>query len=209
MTIATVTQRLKAIRRTKLYDLFAAAPLIAWYLFCAAQTAAIVAQQIALIKLFVQTDPSVLPASLVLSTVAHVATLGFLRGLGCDVCGASRSAANRTRVLSTLCRCRRHLSRCRLRAAAAARAFVCALPSLASLDYQRHCFRNLCGAGTRALDQHPAGGSATCDLGALSPSSAIHFILARSLPWLELRCSTCRHGRCCCWDCNLQSNFSA
>ena len=77
MTIATVTQRLKAIRRTKIYDLFAAAPLIIWYLFCAANLLPPVAQQIVLIKLFVQTDPSVLPASLILSTVARVATLGF------------------------------------------------------------------------------------------------------------------------------------
>ncbi len=78
MTIATVTERLKAIRRTKLYDLVAAAPLIAWYVFCAAQMLPSVTQQIALVKLFVQTDPSVLPAGLVLSTVSHVATLVFL-----------------------------------------------------------------------------------------------------------------------------------
>jgi protein-S-isoprenylcysteine O-methyltransferase Ste14 len=77
MTIATVTERLKAIRRTKLYDLFAAAPLIAWYVFCAAQMLPSVTQQIALVKLFVQTDPSVLPAGLVLSTVSRVATLVF------------------------------------------------------------------------------------------------------------------------------------
>ena len=38
----------------------------------------LVAQQIELVKLFVQTDPSVLPAALVLKTVAHVTTLGFL-----------------------------------------------------------------------------------------------------------------------------------
>ncbi len=31
------------------------------------------------------------------------------------------------------------------------------------------------------------------------PSSAIHFILARWLQSLELRCSTSQHGRCCCW----------
>ena len=72
-----VTERLKAIRRTKLYDLFAAAPLIAWYVFCAAHMLPLVAQQIALVKLFVQTDLSVLPAGLVLSTVAHVTTLVF------------------------------------------------------------------------------------------------------------------------------------
>ena len=78
MTIAIVRERLKTLRQTKLYDLFAAAPLIAWYGFCAAQMLPSVAQQIELVKLFVQTDPSVLPAELVLSTVAHVATLAFL-----------------------------------------------------------------------------------------------------------------------------------
>jgi protein-S-isoprenylcysteine O-methyltransferase Ste14 len=78
MTIAVMRKRLTTVRQTKLYDLFAAAPLIAWYGFCAAQTLPLVAQQIELIKLFVQTDPSVLPAELVLSTVAHVTTLAFL-----------------------------------------------------------------------------------------------------------------------------------
>jgi protein-S-isoprenylcysteine O-methyltransferase Ste14 len=78
MTIAVVRERVKTLRQTKLYDLFAAAPLIAWYGFCAAQMLPLVAQQIELIKLFVQTDPSVLPAELVLSTVAHAATLVFL-----------------------------------------------------------------------------------------------------------------------------------
>jgi len=78
MTIAIVRERLKTLRRTKLYDLFAAAPLIAWYGFCAAQMLPSVAQQIELVKLFFQTDPSVLPADLVLSTVAHVTTLAFL-----------------------------------------------------------------------------------------------------------------------------------
>ena len=78
MTIAIVRERLKTLRRTKLYDLFAAAPLIAWYGFCAAQMLPSVAQRIELVKLFFQTDPSVLPAELVLSTVAHVTTLAFL-----------------------------------------------------------------------------------------------------------------------------------
>ncbi len=72
-----MTARLKAIRRTKLYDLFAAAPLIAWYVFCAAQTLPLVVQKIALAKLIIQTDASVLPASLVLSTVSRIATLVF------------------------------------------------------------------------------------------------------------------------------------
>jgi protein-S-isoprenylcysteine O-methyltransferase Ste14 len=72
-----VTERLKAIRRTKLYDLFAAAPLIACYLFFAAQMLPSLAQQLALVKLFIQTDPSVLPTALVLSAIARVTTLIF------------------------------------------------------------------------------------------------------------------------------------
>ena len=78
MEIAMVTGRLDALRRTKLYDLFAAAPLIAWYGFCAAQMLPSLTQQVALVKLFVRTDPSVLPATLVFSTVSKVSTLAFL-----------------------------------------------------------------------------------------------------------------------------------
>ena len=81
MAIAMVTGRLNALRRTKLYDLFAAAPLIAWYLFCAAHMLPSLADQVALVKLFIQTDPSVLPATLVLSTVSHVSSLVFLMAL--------------------------------------------------------------------------------------------------------------------------------
>jgi len=72
-----LTQRLKAARRTKLYDLFAAAPLIAWYFFCAMQMLPLVAQQIALVNLFVRTDPTVLPTALILSTLSHVSMLAF------------------------------------------------------------------------------------------------------------------------------------
>ena len=72
-----VTQRLKALRQTKFYDLFAAAPLIAWYAFCAAHALPSVSQQIALVKLFGQTDPSVLPVGLLLRAFAHVTTLIF------------------------------------------------------------------------------------------------------------------------------------
>lgn len=77
MIISIVTERLKILRQTKLYDLLAAAPIIAWYGFCSMQLLPLVAQQIALVKLFFQTDPSVLPATLVLSTLAHVTTLAF------------------------------------------------------------------------------------------------------------------------------------
>ena len=73
----TVREHLKAIRQTKLYDLLAALPLIAWYILCAAHLAPSVVQQIKLIELFVRTDPSVLPPSLVLSTAARLTTLCF------------------------------------------------------------------------------------------------------------------------------------
>ena len=73
-----LSERLNKIRRTKLYDLCAAAPLIAWYGYWAAHMLPSLTQEIALIKLFVQTDVSVLPATLVLRTVAHLSTLVFL-----------------------------------------------------------------------------------------------------------------------------------
>ena len=66
-----------AIRRTRLYDLAAAAPLIAWYLYCAAHILPSVNQQVALVILFLRTDPSVLPATLLLSTLSHICTLLF------------------------------------------------------------------------------------------------------------------------------------
>ena len=66
-----------AIRRTRLYDLAAAAPLIAWYLYCAAHILPSVNQQVAMVILFLRTDPSVLPATLLLSTLSHICTLLF------------------------------------------------------------------------------------------------------------------------------------
>lgn len=37
MAIATMMERLEALRRTKLYDLLTAAPVIAWFIFSVAQ----------------------------------------------------------------------------------------------------------------------------------------------------------------------------
>ena len=133
------------------------------------------AQQIALIKLFLQTDPSVLPAGLVLSTLARVAALGFFAVL--VVMFAVRRVPQRT-APGFYPRCAAVVGTflgVSFLTAAAARTFVCALPSLAYLDYQWLCFRDVGGAGTRALDQHPAGGATTCDVGALwlRPPSAL------------------------------------
>jgi protein-S-isoprenylcysteine O-methyltransferase Ste14 len=72
------SERLQTFRRTKTYDLCAAAPLIAWYLFGVVQTLSITAGEIALIRLVIQTDASVLPASLVLSTISKICSVVFL-----------------------------------------------------------------------------------------------------------------------------------
>jgi protein-S-isoprenylcysteine O-methyltransferase Ste14 len=77
MAIAKVMERLEALRRTKLYDLLAAAPVIAWFAYSVAQMLPPFAQRLALLKMFVQTDPSVLPASLVFRTVSEIMTLVF------------------------------------------------------------------------------------------------------------------------------------
>jgi protein-S-isoprenylcysteine O-methyltransferase Ste14 len=77
MTIAMVTQRLQVARRTKLYDLLAASPLIAWYAICAAHMLPQVSRQVALVRLFFQTDPFATPAGLLLSTSAHISTMVF------------------------------------------------------------------------------------------------------------------------------------
>lgn len=77
MAIAMVNERLKAFRRTKLYDLFAAAPVIAWFAFSVAQMLPSLAQRVALVVVFVRTDPPVLPATLVIRTLSEVGTLVF------------------------------------------------------------------------------------------------------------------------------------
>jgi protein-S-isoprenylcysteine O-methyltransferase Ste14 len=71
-----VPHNIRPLRR-KLYDLFAAAPLIAWYLFSLIQMLPSMAQQISLAKLFIQTDPSVLPPFLVLGIVSKMCTIVF------------------------------------------------------------------------------------------------------------------------------------
>jgi protein-S-isoprenylcysteine O-methyltransferase Ste14 len=73
-----LTNRLQAFRRTKFYDLCSAVPLIAWYLFAVKQIVPVAASEINLIILFVRTDISVLPISLVLSALAKICSLAFL-----------------------------------------------------------------------------------------------------------------------------------
>jgi protein-S-isoprenylcysteine O-methyltransferase Ste14 len=68
---------LRAFRRTKFYDFLTALPVIAWFGFCVKQGLPPLLQQAALAKLFLQTDPSVLPASLLLDVVAKAAAIAF------------------------------------------------------------------------------------------------------------------------------------
>lgn len=77
MVIATVTGRLKALRGTKLYDLLAAAPVMAWFAFSVAQMLPALVQRVTLVIMFVRTDPSVLPATLAFRTVSEICTLVF------------------------------------------------------------------------------------------------------------------------------------
>ena len=74
----SLAHRFKGVRRTKLYDLFAAAPLIAWNIFVVSRVLPSFAAQIELTKLFIQTDYSVLPTFLVLNIVSKVCTLAFI-----------------------------------------------------------------------------------------------------------------------------------
>jgi len=78
MAIAMRMERVSAFRRTKLYDLFAAAPFIAWSALCIVHMLPSLADQVALVRLFIRTDSSALPTTLVLSTVSHLGTLAFL-----------------------------------------------------------------------------------------------------------------------------------
>ena len=180
-----VTQRLEALRRTKFYDLFAAAPLIAWYAFCAAHVLPSVSQQIALVKLFVQTDPTALPMGLLLRTLAHVTTLIFFAIL--VVMFAIRYVPQRTAP--------RFYARCAAVAGTFLSVGIVLLPpqELSSALYlisliliiTGTVFAIWAGLSTRALDQHPAGSSATGNLGALC---------SRTTPTLSWR------DRRACWN---------
>ena len=56
----------------KVYDLSAAAPLIAWYAFGLFQLLPQLARQISLARLMIETDPSVLPPVLLLGILSKL-----------------------------------------------------------------------------------------------------------------------------------------
>jgi protein-S-isoprenylcysteine O-methyltransferase Ste14 len=74
--------RLEVIRRTKLYDLLAAMPFMAWLLFSAAQMLPPLNEQIALAGFFFfKIHPSALPFSMALNILSKACTLLFLSAL--------------------------------------------------------------------------------------------------------------------------------
>jgi protein-S-isoprenylcysteine O-methyltransferase Ste14 len=77
---AFFTSHLEVIRRTKLYDLLAAAPFIAWLLYWASRTLPSLTEQIALARFFFfKINPSALPLSLVLIILSKVCKLVAVR----------------------------------------------------------------------------------------------------------------------------------
>lgn len=75
--LKAAVQRLKNFRRTKIFDFLAASPIIAWNLFGATQILLGIKQKYALIKLFIETDISVMPSDLVLGMIANITSLTF------------------------------------------------------------------------------------------------------------------------------------
>jgi protein-S-isoprenylcysteine O-methyltransferase Ste14 len=62
-------------RFSRLYDLATAAPIVAWYLLGLSQLLPAAADQVALAKIFLQTDYSVLPPALILRITSKVFTI--------------------------------------------------------------------------------------------------------------------------------------
>ena len=74
----SVGQWLKAAKQTKLYDLLAATPLIAWYVYCAAQQFNVLTQQLELAWLMAKTDVTVMDAVFVTRLISNLAIMGFV-----------------------------------------------------------------------------------------------------------------------------------
>jgi hypothetical protein len=190
--------RLEALRRTKLYDLFAAAPVIAWFAFCIAQLLPSLAERVELVMLFVRTDPSVLPVALVFRTLSEVSTLAFF-ALSVVLYtvryipqrGASGFYPRLAAVVGTFSSLGflllpqqelsygLHLASLLLLLGG----LIFAIWALIFLGRSISLLpeaRRLVTSGPYALVRH-------------------HFILARSSQSPGSRCSTCQYGHCCCW----------
>src|ERR1700722_4610868 len=127
------------------------------------------AQRLALVMLFVWTDPSVLPATLVFRTLSEVSTLVFF-ALSIVMYtvrtipqrGAPGFYPRFVAVVSTF-------SSLGFLLLPAARTVVLALPGLASLAARRRHFRDLRADFSRTFDQPAAGGPATGNPRAVCP----------------------------------------
>ena len=73
-----VGQWLKAVKQTKLYDLLAATPLIAWYVYCAVQQFNLLTQQLELAWLMAKTDVTAMDAVFVTRLISNLAIMGFV-----------------------------------------------------------------------------------------------------------------------------------
>jgi len=77
----SVAQWLKVVKQTKLYDLLAATPLIAWYVYCAVQQSSTLRQQLELAWLMAKTDVTAMDAVFVTRLVSNLAIMGFITTL--------------------------------------------------------------------------------------------------------------------------------
>ena len=75
---ASAIDWVKALRQTRLYDLLAVTPLVAWYLYCAAQQFSPLTQQIQLAWLMAKTDATVIDAVFVTRLASSLAIMAFI-----------------------------------------------------------------------------------------------------------------------------------
>jgi protein-S-isoprenylcysteine O-methyltransferase Ste14 len=74
----SIANWLKAAKQTKLYDLLAATPLIAWYVYCAVQQFSPLTAQVELAWLMAKTDVTVIDAVFVTRLVSSLVIMGFI-----------------------------------------------------------------------------------------------------------------------------------
>jgi protein-S-isoprenylcysteine O-methyltransferase Ste14 len=72
---------IEVVKQTKLYDLLAATPLIAWYVYCAVQQFLPLTGQIELAWLMAKTDVTVMDATFVTRLLSSLAIMGFITTL--------------------------------------------------------------------------------------------------------------------------------
>jgi protein-S-isoprenylcysteine O-methyltransferase Ste14 len=74
----SIADWIEAAKQTKLYDLLAATPLIAWYVYCAVQQFSPLTTQIELAWLMAKTDVTAMDAVFVTRLLSSLAIMGFI-----------------------------------------------------------------------------------------------------------------------------------